>query len=163
MLDQADQVLQPIVDDKNLSAIEKLRLYFDTSGRWKVAQKTFMLELLRVWRTDANALMRQKQQAAAMKRIAPVLAQIIRQGIAEGVFSTKYPEQFGSMLVGLSRGFEDSVADLLLADIPPPNALEQLEDAVGAYSDSLERILGAPAGSLPLGDISNLKEWLSAK
>jgi hypothetical protein len=105
--------------------------------------------------------MRQKQEAAAMKRIAPVLAEIIRQGIAEGVFSTKYPEQFGSMLMGLSRGFEDSVADLLLADHPPPDALEHLDAAISAYSDSMERILGAPAGSLPLADIETLKEWLS--
>ena len=46
-------------------------------------------------------------------------------------------------------------------DHPPPNALEQLEAAIGAYSDSMERILGAPAGSLPLADIKILKEWLS--
>lgn len=160
MLDEAEQILRPIVESKELSAIEKLQLYFDAGGRWKVAQKAFMLDLLRVWRTDANALMRQKQEAAAMKRIAPVLAEIVRQGIAEGVFSTKYPEQFGSMIVGLSRGFEESVSDLLLADKPPPDALERLEAAIGAYSDSMERILGAPAGSLPLGDIEILKEWL---
>jgi hypothetical protein len=65
------------------------------------------------------------------------------------------------MLVGLSRGFEDSVADLLLADKSPPNALEQLDAAIRAYSDSMERILGAPTGSLPLADIEILKEWLS--
>jgi TetR/AcrR family transcriptional regulator, transcriptional repressor for nem operon len=160
MLDEAEQILRPIVESKELSAIEKLQLYFDAGGRWKVAQKAFMLDLLRVWRTDANALMRQKQEAAAMKRIAPVLAEIVRQGIDEGVFSTKYPEQFGSMIVGLSRGFEESVSELLLADKPPPDALERLEAAIGAYSDSMERILGAPAGSLPLGDIEILKEWL---
>ena len=161
MLDEAEQILLPIAQAKDLSAIEKLRRYFNAGGRWKVAQKAFMLDLLRIWRTDANALMRQKQEAAAMKRVAPVLADIIRQGIAEGVFSTKYPEQFGSMLVGLSRGFEDSIANLLLTAIPPPDALERLEAAIGAYSDSMERILGAPAGSLPLADIEILKEWLS--
>lgn len=163
IIDAAEQILRPIVDDPELSAIDKLRRYFDAGGRWKVAQKAFMLNLLRIWRSDTNALMRQKQEAAAMKRIAPVLAGIIRQGIAEGVFSTKYPDQFGSMLVGLSRGFEDSVADLLLADHPPPDALEQLEAAIGAYSDSMERILGAPAGSLPLADIEILKEWLDTE
>ncbi len=123
MLDEADQILHPIVDNSELSAVEKLRRYFDAGGRWKVAQKAFMLDLLRIWRSDTNALMRQKQEAAAMKRIAPVLAEIIRQGIAEGVFSTKYPDQFGSMLVGLSRGFEDSVADLLLAEHPSPHQM----------------------------------------
>jgi TetR/AcrR family transcriptional regulator, transcriptional repressor for nem operon len=161
MLDESDQILRPIVDSKELSAIEKMQRYFDSSGRWKVAQKTFMIELLRIWRTDANALMRQKQEVAAIKHITPMLAEIIRQGIAEGTFSTKYPDQFGSMLLGLSRGFEDTVAELLLADKPPPDALQRLEAALGAYSESMERVLGAPPGSLPLGDIEMIKEWLT--
>jgi hypothetical protein len=125
-----------------------------------VAQKTFMLDLFRVWHADANAIMRQKQEAASMKRIAPMLAEIICQGVAEGAFSTKYPEQFGNIFVGLSRGFEDKLVELLLTSHPPPDALQRLEALIGAYSDSLERILGAPPGSLPLGDIDVLKEWL---
>jgi AcrR family transcriptional regulator len=160
MLDDAEKVLRPILEAKDLSAIEKMRLYFNTAGQWKVSQKTFMLNLFRVWRADANALMRQKQEAAAMKRIAPMLAEIIRQGMDEGVFSTKYPEQFGNIFVGLSRGFEGELVELLLTDHPPPDALQRLEAFVGAYSDSVERILGAPPGSLPLGDIEILKEWL---
>ena len=160
MLDDAEQVLRPIVDAKDLSAIEKMRRYFDTAGRWKVAQKKFMLDLFRVWRADANAIMRQKQEAASIKRIAPMLTEIIRQGIDEGVFSTKYPEQFGNIFVGLTHGFEDKFVELLLTDHPPPDAVQQLEALIGAYSDSVERILGAPSGSLPLGDIATMKEWL---
>ena len=160
MLDDAEQVLRPIVDAKDLSAIEKMRRYFDTAGRWKVAQKKFMLDLFRVWRADANAIMRQKQEVASIKRIAPMLTEIICQGIDEGVFSTKYPEQFGNIFVGLSHGFEDKFVELLLTDHPPPDAVQQLEALIGAYSDSVERILGAPSGSLPLGDIVTMKEWL---
>lgn len=159
-LDDAERVLRPIVDAKDLSAIDKLRKYFNAAGRWKVSQKTFMLDLFRVWHTDANAIMRQKQETASIKRIAPMLAEIIRQGVAEGVFTTKYPEQFAGMFVGISRGFEDKLFELLLADHPPPNALQQLEAVIDAYSDSVERILGAPPGSLPLGDVNVLKEWL---
>ena len=160
MLDDAEQVLRPIVDAKDLSAIEKMRRYFDTAGRWKVAQKKFMLDLFRVWRADANAIMRQKQEVASIKRIAPMLTEIIRQGIDEGMFSTKYPEQFGNIFVGLSHGFEDKFVELLLTDHPPPDAVQQLEALIGAYSDSVERILGAPSGSLPLGNIATMKEWL---
>ena len=160
ILDDAEQVLRPIVEAKDLSAIEKLRCYFDSAGKWKVSQKSFMLDLFRVWHADANAIMRQKQEAASIKRIAPMLAEIVRQGMDEGVFSTKYPDQFANMFVGLSHGFEDKLVELLLTDHPPPDALERLEALIGAYSDSMERILGAPPGSLPLGDINVLKEWL---
>jgi TetR/AcrR family transcriptional regulator, transcriptional repressor for nem operon len=160
ILDDAEQVLRPIVDAKGLSAIEKLRRYFDTAGKWKVSQKSFMLDLFRVWHADANAIMRQKQEAASIRRIAPMLAEIVRQGMNEGVFTTKYPEQFANMFVGLSHGFEDKLVELLLTDHPPPDALQRLEALIGAYSDSMERILGALPGSLPLGNIEVLKEWL---
>jgi AcrR family transcriptional regulator len=160
IMDDAERILRPIVEEKDLSAIDKLRKYFDAAGQWKVSQKTFMLDLFRVWHADANAIMRQKQEAASIKRIAPMLSEIVRQGVAEGVFSTKYPEQFAGMFVGISRGFEDKLFELLLADHSPPDALEQLEAVIGAYSDSMERILGAAPGSLPLVDVNVLKEWL---
>jgi AcrR family transcriptional regulator len=160
MLDQAEEVTRPIVDAPNLTAIEKMRRYLDTSGRWKLSQKAFMLDLMRVWHADANALLRQKQETAGIKRIAPILTRIICQGIDEGVFTTSYPEQFGAMIVGLSRGVEVAMSELLLAEKPPPDALQKLEEIMGAYSESFERILGASPGSLPLGDIETLKAWL---
>lgn len=160
MLDEAEQVMRPIVA-ADLPALEKLRRYLDTGSRWKITQKGLMLGLLRIWHTDSNAIIRQKQELAGIKRIAPMLADIIRQGIAEGVFTTKYPEQFAGTMLGLSRGFQDTIAEILLAETSPPDALERMDAALGAYSESMERILGAPAGSLPLGDVEMLKEWLS--
>jgi AcrR family transcriptional regulator len=160
MMDEAEQLLRPIVEAKDLSPLEKMRRYFDAGSRWKTERKAFVLDLLRVWYTDANALMRQKQETAVMRRIAPMLTEIIREGVAEGVFTTKYPEEFGAMLLGLARGVEDALVQMFLTDKPPPNALERLESIMGAYSDSMERVLGAPPGSLPIGDLEMLKKWL---
>jgi AcrR family transcriptional regulator len=161
MMDEAEQILQPIVEDKDLPAIEKLRRYFAAGSRWKTDRKAFMLDLLRVWYTDSNALVRQKQETAAIQRIAPMLTKIVRQGIAEGVFSTPFPDQIGGMIWGLAQGIQDNVAELLLADEPLPDELHRLESIIGAYSDAVERILGAPVGSLPLVDVDMLKEWMT--
>lgn len=163
MLDDGESVLRPIVEAEGLSAIEKLRRYFNAAGRWKVSQKKFMIDLFRVWHADSNAIMRQKQESASMERIAPMLGKIIRQGVEEGVFSIKYPEQFGNIFLGLSRGFEGELAALLLVDHPPPDALKRLEALIGAYSDSVERILGAATGSVPLVDFETMKEWLTTE
>jgi AcrR family transcriptional regulator len=160
MLDEAELVMRPIVDAQNLPALEKLRRYFDATGRWKTSRKAFMLDLLRVWYTDSNAIVRIKQETAAFKRIAPLLAEIIRQGIVEGVFTTSFPDQIVSVLLGLSQGIADAMADLLLSEEMPEDALQRLEAIAGAYSQSLERVLGAPAGSLPLVDVVNFKDWL---
>jgi AcrR family transcriptional regulator len=161
MLDEADQLMSPILEAKDLPALEKMKRYFDTGSRWKADQKDFLRNLMRVWYNDANALIRQKQETAIMRYFAPKLAGIIRQGIEEGSFTTKYPDQFADTMLGLSRGLEDKIVGLLLAERPPPNALEQLEAIIGAYSDSLERILGAPSGSLQLNNMDTLKKWVS--
>jgi AcrR family transcriptional regulator len=161
MLEDAESILQPIVQTQNLPAIEKLQRYFAAGGQWKTGHKSLMLDLLRVWYTDSNAVVRQKQAAAAMQRIAPMLAEIVRQGIAEGVFTTSYPDQIGSLIWGVAQGIADDVAELLLTDPPPSDALARLEAIVGAYSEALERILGAPSGSLPLMDTDMLKKWLN--
>jgi len=160
MLDEAELIMQPIVDAKDLPALEKLRKFFDASGRWKTSRKTFMLDLLRVWYTDSNAILRIKQETAAFKRIAPLLAEIVRQGIAERVFTTGYPDQIVSVLLGLSQGIADAMAELLLSEEMPEDALQRLEAIACAYSQALERVLGAPAGSLPLVDVVMLEEWL---
>jgi TetR/AcrR family transcriptional regulator, transcriptional repressor for nem operon len=162
MMDEAVQVLQPIVDAADLPAMEKLRRYFDTGSQWKVARKSFMLDLLRVWYTDSNTLVRQKQAASAVKRIAPMLAQIVRQGITEGVFTTTYPDQISSMIWGLAEGITDNVAELLLGRDPPADGLQRLQAIMGAYSEALERILGAPPGCLPLAEVAMMEEWLAA-
>jgi AcrR family transcriptional regulator len=160
MLDESDQVLRPIAEAKDLSALEKMQRYFDTAGRWKTEQKDLLIDLMRVWYTDANALLRQKQETAAVKRIAPMLTGIIQQGIAEGTFTIKFPDQFGGMLLGISRGIQDALVELVLAKESPPDALHRLECIMGAYSESMERMLGAPPGSLPIGDAEMLKAWL---
>jgi AcrR family transcriptional regulator len=162
MMDDAEGLLRPIVEDKQLPALEKLQRFFAAGTRWKTDRKSFMLDLLRVWYTDANALMRQKQEAASVQRLAPMLAKIVCQGISEGVMTTAYPEQIGGMIWGLAQGIEDDISDLLLAETLPGDALARLETVMGAYTEALERLLGVPAGSLPPADAAMLKEWLVA-
>ena len=159
-LEEVERILMPIVDDPHLPALEKLRRFFATAGRWKTAQKPFLLALLRVWYTDDNAIVRQKQQAMGIKRIAPLLTAVIRQGVAEGVFTTAYPDQAGGVIQSLFRSLGDSWAEVLLADEPKQDAWQRIKHTIAAYTDALERVLGAPAGSLQLLDEETLKVWV---
>ena len=94
--------------------------------------------------------------------VAPLIADIIRQGVQEGVFSTPYPEQIGHAIFYILQGLSDTLIDLLLAsqaDRPP----ERIESTIYAYTqalnDAVERVLGAPTGSLKLIDPQALEEW----
>jgi AcrR family transcriptional regulator len=162
MQQEALQVLTPIVQDPHLGALEKLQRYFDAAVRWKTARKAFLIELLRVWYTDHNAIVRQKMWATLSKQAMPLLTTIFRQGIREGVLNIPFPDQVGAIFLSFIQGFGDAFADLLLTPEPRGDELQRAERLVAAYNDALERLLGAPAGSLHLMDAESLKEWFAA-
>jgi AcrR family transcriptional regulator len=155
-------LLTPIVQDSHLTALEKLNRYFDTAVRWKTAKKTFMLELLRVWLADENAIVRQKLFAMSVKRVTPLLTEIIRQGIQEGVFKTAYPDQVCHVILYVLQGLSETIIELLISSETNHDSA-RIESGVTVYiaalTDALERVLGTPKGALHLIDPETLKEW----
>jgi AcrR family transcriptional regulator len=162
MQKEAIQLLSPVVYDPQLGALEKLRRFFDTAVRWKTARKAFMLELLRVWYADHNAIVRQKMLAVMSKGVMPLLSEIFRQGIQEGVLDIPFPDQVGAIYLSLVQGVGDAFAELLLTPEPQGDELQRAERLVAAYAHALESVLGAPSGSLILMDAESLKEWFAA-
>jgi len=159
---EAQQLLTPIVQDPHLGALEKLQRFIDTGVRWKTARKTFLIELLRVWYADHNAIVRQKMLAMSSKHTLPLLTEIFDQGIREGVLNIPFPDQIGAIYLSLMQGIGDGFAELLLTREPRGDELQRAERLIAAYDDALERVLGAPAGSLHLMDAESLKAWFGA-
>jgi hypothetical protein len=157
-------ILTGIVRDPNLSGIEKLHRYFDSAARWKITRKAFMLELMRVWNADENAIVRQKLMAASLKWVTPLLTEIIRQGVREGDFSTDYPDQISRVVYYILLGLSDTLIELLVASEIDRNEMH-IENAVKTYiealTDAMERVLGAHKGSLDLIDMETLMEWFA--
>jgi AcrR family transcriptional regulator len=163
MMVEITKVLNPIVDHPTLSALEKINRYFATTASWKTERKAYLLEIFRVWYTDNNAIMRQKIFTNGIHWMTPMLAKIVRQGIAEGVFDTRYPDEAGAFLISLFQNMGEVFAEALLApvsDRPPDGGLCKIQTAVAAHTDALERVLGAPAGSLHIMDLETMKFWL---
>src|SRR5262245_52501172 len=101
---ETEKPLLPIIHDSHLPALEKLRRFFATFDRLRNAQKTLVVELLRVWYTDDNAIVRQKVDEAVHEQRAPLLTEIVRQGLQEGVFTTVHPDQAGEVILSLMQG-----------------------------------------------------------
>lgn len=161
MIGETEQLFRPILDDSQLPALDKLNYFFSALGRYKIAQQPLMLAMLRVWYTDENAIVRQKMRAAMLKRIAPLLAVVVRQGVREGVFTTDYPGEAGEIVFSLAQDLVDALAGLLLSFEPDRKDLGRIERTVAAYTDAIERALGAPANSLVLADSEILKKSVS--
>lgn len=160
MLAEGMQLLTPIIQDPHLAAPEKLQRFFDASARWKAARKAYVLSFLRVWYADENALVRQKMQAATIQQTAPLLAAIIRQGNQEGAFDAPFPDQAGEIVLSLLATFGDAFLTLMYAGEQNQDALQQAVQAVAAYNDAMERLLGAQPGSLRLIGEETLQEWV---
>jgi hypothetical protein len=86
--------------------------------------------------------------------------EIIHQGVQDGDFTTPYPEYASQVIINLVQPLGDTFARMILSeDAKNSNALQEAENLILAYNDSLERILGAPKGSIHLMDTGALKEW----
>ncbi len=107
--------------------------------------------------------MRQKLTADAQTFMPRLLDPIIRQGIAEGVFTTRFPEQAAMIVAGVSLNLTDTIIGLLLDPQPGRETLAKLEIMLRAYIDAIERIIGAPEGSLNVFDRKELEDWLTIK
>jgi AcrR family transcriptional regulator len=160
--EQVEPLFLSAVRDPDLTALEKLQCYFDISVRWKTAKKALVMELVKVWYSDENALARQKMLAMMVKHVTPLFMEIIHQGVREGVFTTPYPEYTSQVIINLVQPLGDTFAQMLLSEeVMHDHALQRAETIVAAYNDALERVLGAPQGSIHLMDTAALKEWFS--
>ncbi len=158
---QAEQAFLPIIQDPHLSALQKFCRFFEVSARWKGMQKELVISLMRMWYSDGNALIRQKMTGDSLRHTPGLLEPIIRQGIAEKVFTTPFPEQAAVIIAGIALSLSDSIIGLLLEPEPAPEDHQKLALLMDAYADSVERILGAPAGSLKVFSADDFNEWWS--
>jgi AcrR family transcriptional regulator len=163
--EEVEKVIFPLMHDPDLSAIEKLQRFFDTLDRMRSAQKTFLVDLLRVWYTDDNAIVREKVDQAILERRAPLLNEIVRQGIQEGAFITPYPDQTGEVILSLLQGMGNTHARLLLSldkGVDEPRCVEEIVAVHAAYMEAVERALGAPPNSLYRTDAEAVSVWVAA-
>ncbi len=172
---ESEKPLLPLIHDPGLSAIQKLQGFFDTLDSLRAARKAELLRVVRVWYNDANAVVRLKVDEAVIQLRAPLINEIVRQGIREGVFSIAQPEKAGEVVLALVQGMGNTHARLLL-DIDrsvhgtagireQPDLAEKVREIVvvhAAYMEAVERVLGAPPGCLRRADTEAAMVWVVA-
>ena len=161
IVEVATAELAPVADDPDRSALQKLEGVFGGLARWKAERKELMLALMRVWLSDENAIMREKSRQLTAIRLAPVLAKIVRQGNAEGVFRTGSAEHAAGVLVSLVLGANEMASRLFVAFQAGAISFENVERTLLAYVEAFERVLGLAPGSWPVDYTGILREWFA--
>lgn len=162
--------LAPMAAEPDAAAMDKLGRFFAALAAWKSRRRDLLIALLRVWQSDDNAIVRQKLRPGIAGRIAPLLADVVDQGVREGVFTAPYPDQTARVIVALVQDLNDRLATLLLATESRETGqgdrrsiMRTVEHTIAAYTDALERILGAPTGSVLLVDPDMLRPWFETE
>jgi AcrR family transcriptional regulator len=163
MVEDARRLLVDQLAADSLPALEKLERCFAAANRWKLDQRDYLLALMQVWYHDDNAIVRLKAQESSTKMFAPFLAEIIQEGISQGVIQTHFPDQAAGVILSLLVGIGDAVSQLLLSGLPETEIMSRLQQLAGAYMEAIERTLQIAPGSLHLVDAESLKVWINGR
>jgi AcrR family transcriptional regulator len=159
IVEQAEQLVLPIASDHEMSAQDKLLRVFAVLNQYKQENLDLVFAFMRVWYADENALFRQKLYLARIKRLAPLLSQIIRQGVEEGVFTTPYPDQAARTILSLLEDLGYATVELLLAEEGERPDISRLVQLGEATADALERVLGMKPGCLWQSWSEDFSRW----
>jgi len=124
-----------IADDTKLNAQQKvvqiiLSLNISESSNGKMIEELHQ---------PSNALMHQKSIVETILAISPILTDVVRQGIAEGLYSTPYPRESIEFLIAANQFIFDNG----IFHWTPEEILEKGR----AFAHIIELVLGAAEGS----------------
>lgn len=161
MLEESLQLVEPLVANEEMTALEKLRCFFAVIGTWKTERKSFLLDILRSYFDDDNMILRQRMKIETIRMMDPVLSEIIRQGAADGSFATEYAGEMAAIVITLAQALSENLAALLLCPSGKEDPLLTAERSAAVHQYAIEKILGADEGSLPFIEMDNLRQWFA--
>lgn len=159
MADQATALVQPLLDDEGMTAPQKLQAVFGGIAQFKAERSDLVMGFMRVWGSHDNAIVRERLRRLAAQRQLRLLDGIIRQGIAEGSFTSGYPDQVARVVVGFMAGMGELAVELWIGRQDGTVTYEEVKRLFDAYLEAFERIVGARPGSLRFLDEPTLEFW----
>ena len=159
LVDEIVASMELLVLDEELTAPQKLHSMFGSSAEIKLARKPTLAPLVSAFLSADSALFREMAQVETERRIGPPLAEIINQGIGEGVFAVGNPDRAAQIVLQLIQAMGYATVPHVMATPMHENVLSQLQSVVAAYEEAITRVLGAAPDSIKLIDMSVYERW----
>jgi AcrR family transcriptional regulator len=165
-MDQATRLVHPILEDSNLTSLEKLTRYFEAVSSWKIAQKEYLIQLLKVWYKDENSLIRQKMMAAGLEFLSQDLMRLISQGVKEGAMRVDNPQMTAKVVYSLMINLGEELGRMILnmersQDRPSrQECLHLMKQTNTAFTQAIEKVLGVRKDTIVLVSDPVLEEWI---
>jgi AcrR family transcriptional regulator len=161
LIAQSMVLVQTTVADQTLDAIAKWNKTIQVIGNWKIGRKADMIAISRILQMDGNLRLRCQLQSKAVQLITPELAQIVAQGCEEGVFHTEYAVEAAQCAIAILYSFSDALTDIVLNPQEYEDPITLVQRKFSAAQTAIERVLGAPSGSLPITDKDMVAAWFA--
>jgi AcrR family transcriptional regulator len=162
---ETEKPLLLIVQNDQFSAVEKIQAFFQVLDELRAEQGQRIASVMRVWYSDANAIIREKVDDALRKYRGPMLVEIIRQGVKEGLFRTEHPEAAGEVVLSILHGMGDSLnKELLMLDArsDTQDSINRIASIHSATLDAIERVLGVPTHTFARTEPKIIRSWILA-
>lgn len=159
--------INAIAGDTSRSAAERLSLYFQESLLLKSQTPELMLAALSTMYKPENTLLRVRMFESSNAQVAPVLAQLIREGVERGEFHVDDPDLCGEYIIRSFATFSDKAARIILEDghtesTPDGGARAEYHRLFDFMEWAIARLLGVAPGSIPLTDRSVADNFFDA-
>lgn len=160
MIDQSMGSLRTIADDPSSRAIDKLNRLYGSALAWKTDRRELLVDLRRALDSESNTLLMKRIERDSAERFVPILAALIRQGVAEGDFDARHPVHAARVVHEIGQHLLVSLRDAMIGGRAVPPTWAEVREEVEAFHDAVERVLGARRGTVLLVDLAALEPWL---
>jgi AcrR family transcriptional regulator len=157
--EQALSAIMDLVDNPDMNAIEKFNSIFARVGAVKTANRKTVIALMSVLYRDENIQLRHKMSKGSLDAVVPYLAEVVVQGVSEGLFDTEFPYESTRLVMMLSANLTEDISEILLKPDLSEQDFDLIEKTYRVCEFAIERILGAKKGSIKMVSrklISNL-------
>jgi AcrR family transcriptional regulator len=148
MVADAMNEIRAAAADVSSGATVRLNRFLNASRIWRLAHFGLLREVIVVLHRDENTPMLRKIEALSTSLSAPLLAEILQQGIDEGVFDPPNPLETARLILQLSGAMRETQLRMLLETGMSEEALSPLQEQADLFVEMVERMLGAAKGSI---------------
>lgn len=161
LLSRAEAQLEEVLAAK-APALEKLQKFIVTLDSATKQNRMSSLQIGEFLLQDANAVLLVRHRRAARDRFVPALTTIIEQGVGEGDFHLDNPQLVAQVVWEIGEAMEEALARPLILATDNPIEPNQFLSIYNTYVQAIERVIGAPEGSLSLVDEIMLQSWIES-
>lgn len=146
------KITREAAQDSCLNAVEKISMIINNVLVHKALNREEHRKLSGMLEHEGNIKFLRKIAENKIKMLHLPYRTIIEQGIREGSFTVSYPEEAAEQIIHMLITLNSTVTRLSSGIEENPGNVEIIRRKIEAYREAVERILGAPKGSVSLSE-----------